>query len=195
MKNAALAVATLGSLVFAAGAAAHSSVNPAVAKAKTLQPFTLELQAEKEDAVTNRVEVTFPEGFHVETFAAAPGWKREVVAEESGEEGEGEEHGDIRRVIWTGREASPEDDPVFHFTGTLSEAKTYGVQVRQTYSDGEVEEWVGPEGSEKPAAFVEGLSSLGGDSSSTLTIIALIVGGIGVLLAVVGLVTRGRPLA
>src|SRR5215211_8661255 len=131
------AAVALGALALVANAAAHSSISPAAAKTKTLQPFTLELQAEKEDAVTTRVEVTFPEGFDVETFAASPGWKRTEVSEGGGE-----------------------------------------APVRRVYSDGEVEDWSGPEGSEHPAAFVEGVSSFGGDSSSTLTVVALVVGGI-----------------
>jgi len=190
MNKPALAAATaLGALTIVSNAAAHSSISPPVAKSKTLQQFTLELQAEKENATTTRVEVTFPDGFHVETFPATPGWKRSAITVGSGEEAA------VRRVVWTGTEPSPDADPVFHFTGTLAEPKTYGVKVRQVYSDGEVADWTGPEGSDTPAAFVEGVSSVGGSSSSTLTIVALVVGGIGVLLGIVGLTTKGRPLA
>ena len=63
-------------LVLTSAAAAHSSISPPIAKAKTLQQFTLEVQAEKENARTTRVEVTFPDGFNVETFPATLGWKR-----------------------------------------------------------------------------------------------------------------------
>ncbi|HLM36504.1 MAG TPA: DUF1775 domain-containing protein [Gaiellaceae bacterium] len=190
MKKAGFAAASaLCALAIASNAAAHSSISPPVAKIKTLQQFTLELQAEKDDAVTTRVEVTFPDGFDVETFAATPGWRRTEATQGTGEEAL------VRRVVWNGREASPDADPVFRFTGTLAEAKTYGAKVRQIYSDGEVEDWAGPEGSEKPAALVEGVSSIGGNSGSTLAIVALVVGGIGVLLGILGLTTKGRPLA
>jgi len=189
MKSAVVAVAAaLGALTIVASAAAHSSISPPVAKIKTLQQFTLELQAEKEDATTTRVEVTFPDGFDVETFPATPGWKRSAVTAGSGEEAL------VRRVVWTGREPSTDTDPVFHFTATLAEAKNYGVKVRQIYSDGSVVDWAGPEGSERPAAFIQGVSSLGGSSSSTLTIVALVVAAIGVVLGIIGLATRGRPL-
>src|SRR6266545_3997908 len=60
-------------LVFTSAAAAHSSISPPIAKAKTLQQFTLEVQAEKQDARTTQVEVTFPDGFNVETFPARRG--------------------------------------------------------------------------------------------------------------------------
>ena len=177
-------------LVLAAGAAAHSSISPPVAKARTLQPFTLELQAEKEDARTTKVEARFPDGFNVETFATAPGWTRKAVTQGSGEE----EH--VQRVVWTGGEQSPRDDPVFRFTGTLDSAQTYGVSVRQFYDDGSVTDWRGPEGSEEPAAFVQGVSSFGGGGSSAWGIVALVVAALALILAFAALLVRGgsRPL-
>ncbi len=114
-------------LVFTSAAAAHSSISPPIAKAKTLQQFTLEVQAEKQDARTTQVEVTFPDGFNVETFPATPGWKRSEVRQGSGEEAP------VQSVVWTGSEKSARADPVFHFTGTLDSDKTYGVRVRQLY--------------------------------------------------------------
>lgn len=177
----------LAALVAAPVALAHSSISPPVAKANTLQQFTLEVQAEKEGATTNRIEITIPEGFDVETFAAAPGWKRQAVSAGSGEE----QH--AQRVVWTGGESAPREDPVFHFTGTLQSARTFAVEVRQTYSDGSVVDWAGPRASEHPAAYVEGFSSIGGGGSSTLAIVALIVGALGVLLGIVALaIASGR---
>jgi hypothetical protein len=67
--------------------------------------------------------------------------------------------------------------------------------VRQTYSNGKIVDWSGSESSDTPAPTIEGVSDLGGGGSSTLAIVALIVAAVGVLLAVVGLVTRGRPLS
>jgi len=187
----ALGVVLLASLALASSASAHSSISPPVARAETLQPFTLELQAEEESARTTGVEVTFPDGFDVETFAASPGWKRSAVADESG----GEER--VLRVTWTGGEASPRDDPVFRFTGTLEAAGSYGVKVRQVYSNGSVEEWTGPEASEKPAAFVEAVSSIGGGGGTSLvTWIALALAAVAVVLGVAALAGRGgRELA
>src|SRR5215212_9440249 len=83
---------------FAGSAAAHSSISPAVAQTETLQQFTLDLQAEKEVAFTNKVQVTFPDGFNVETFAASPGWRLNTVHEGIGEQE------NVTSVTWTGRE-------------------------------------------------------------------------------------------
>jgi uncharacterized protein YcnI len=185
-------IVSLAALVLPAAALAHSSISPPVAQAKTLQQFTLELQAEKPNAKTVRVEIDVPDGFGIETFPASPGWKRQVTEVGSGEDAH------AIRVIWTGGEPSARDDPVFRFTGTLAEASTYGVKVRQVYSDNSVVDWAGPEDSEQPAAYIRGVSSIGGDGagSSTLDVIALVGAGLAVLLALFALLGRnGRPLA
>jgi hypothetical protein len=68
--------------------------------------------------------------------------------------------------------------------------------VRQTYSDGSVVDWTGPEDSDSPAPVVEAESSIGGGGSSVLAIVALVVAGVAVVVAGVGLVggRSGRPL-
>jgi len=67
--------------------------------------------------------------------------------------------------------------------------------VRQTYSDGSVVDWTGPESSDTPAPTIEAKSSLGGGGTSKLAIVALAVGVIGVVLGATALATRGgsRP--
>jgi len=67
--------------------------------------------------------------------------------------------------------------------------------VRQTYSNGKIVDWSGPESSDTPAPRIDAVSSLGGGGTTTLTIVALIVGAIGVVLGIVALATRGRSLA
>jgi len=98
-------------------------------------------------------------------------------------------------VTWSGGSVPTDEDSVFRFNGSLDSSKTYTFNVRQTYSNGKIVDWTGSESSDTPAPVVDGVSDLGGGSSSTLTIVALIVGAIGVLLGILGLATRGRPLA
>ena len=45
--------------------------------AKKAQVFTLAVPTEKEDAFTTKVELTPPSGFSIDSFAPAPGWKRQ----------------------------------------------------------------------------------------------------------------------
>jgi uncharacterized protein YcnI len=183
------AAASALTLVFASAASAHAIMSPVVAKARVLQQFTLSVPTEQEGATTTEIELTVPADLTIDSFEATPGWKRSEQATGSGESRS------IQKVTWTGGKVPTDEDAVFHFNGSLDSSKTYAFTVRQTYSDGKIVDWSGPESSDTPAPQVESVSSLGGASTSTLAIVALIVGGVGVLLGIVGLATRGRPLA
>lgn len=185
----AAAAAAALTLVLAAGASAHAILSPPVAQAKVSQQLTLAVPTEEAGATTTEVELTVPDGLSIDSFEPAPGWKRSEQASGSGERRA------IRTVTWSGGKVPTGEDAVFRFSGSLAAAKTYAVAVRQTYSDGKVVDWSGTESSDTPAPTIQAVSSLGGGSSSTLALVALIVGAVGVLLAVVGLATRGRPLA
>jgi uncharacterized protein YcnI len=189
------AVATLAlaaSLAVTSTAWAHAVISPPVAKAKTLQVFTLSVPTEKEGATTTSVQLTVPSGFAIDSYAPTPGWKRVVKATGSGNSAV------VNSVTWSGGHTPTEEDSVFQFNASTDAAQTYTFQVRQTYSDGSVVDWNGPESSDTPAPVVEAQSSLGGGSSSgsTLAIIAIIVGAIAVVLALVALLGRrgSRPL-
>jgi len=69
--------------------------------------------------------------------------------------------------------------------------------VRQTYSDGEVVNWSGPESSDEPAPTIQLKSSLGGGGGNTLEIVALAIAGVALVLALAGLLTSSgrRPIA
>ncbi len=68
--------------------------------------------------------------------------------------------------------------------------------MRQTYSDGSVVDWSGSESSDTPAPIVEVVSSLrGGGGSSTLAIVALVVGALGIIVGLVALLGGRRDLA
>jgi uncharacterized protein YcnI len=174
-------VATVA-LAIPAYAWAHAVVSPPVAQGKTLQVFTLSVPTEKEDATTTKIELTVPDGFAIDSFEAAPGWKRSVQATGSGEEAK------VTSVTWAGGKVPTEEDAVFHFNASTDANKTYNLPVRQTYSDGSVVDWNGSS-SDDPVPTVKAVSSLGGGGgSSTLAIIALAVGVVGIVLAVVALV-------
>ena len=185
-----LAAATALALVFVSAAFAHAELSPGVVKTGTSQEFTLTVPSEEEGTATTTVELTAPDGLSIFDFEDAPGWKREEVAQGAGEQRT------IKRVRWSGGNVPSEHLAVFRFVGSVESAGELAVTVRQTYANGDVVDWSGPESSDTPAPRVHGVSSLGGSSSSpTLAIVALIVGGVGVLLGDVALATRGRPLA
>jgi uncharacterized protein YcnI len=172
-----------GALVLAASASAHAELSPAVALTKHGQLFTLAVPTEKENATTTKIELTPPGGFSIDSFVPSPDWTRNVKSTGSGEETK------IQQVTWSGGKVPTEEDAVFQFLASADSAKTYSFKVRQTYSDGTVVDWSGPESSDTPAPQVELKSSFGG-GSNTLAIIALIVGVLALVVAVVGLLGR-----
>ena len=88
-------------LAVCSSAWAHAHVSPPIVQSGESQVFTLAVPTEKEDANTTAIELTPPEGFSIDSFLAAPGWKREVNSTGSGEEAV------IEKVTWTGGEVPP----------------------------------------------------------------------------------------
>ncbi len=173
------ALVALAALATAAAATAHAIVSPAVALDKKLQLFTLSVPTEKSDLFTTEIELTLPKGFAIDSFAPST-WKRTV-------------HGSS--VTWSGGHVPTEEDAVFSFNASTSGAKTYTFDVRQTYSDGSVVDWNGPESSDNPAPTIDARSSIGGGGTSTLTFVALVLAGVALLVALASLLARsGRPL-
>jgi len=174
-------LATAAALVFTSAAWAHAEISPAVVLSQHLQEFGLLVPTEKENATTTSVELTVPSGFAIDSFVPSPGWKRTVQSKGSGEEAI------VQKVTWTGGKTPTGEDSAFHSLASPSSSKTYDFTVRQTYSDGSIVDWSGPESSDTPSPSVEARSSLGG-SSSTLGIVAIAVAGVALLVAIVGVV-------
>jgi uncharacterized protein YcnI len=183
-------VAAVG-LVAAASASAHAHISPPVALATEGQLFSLDVPTEKEGASTTKIVLTVPEGFSIDSFVDAPGWKRQVQSTGAGEDAA------IQSVTWTGGSVPTGEVSHFAFLGRTDASKTYAFSVEQSYSDGSVVNWSGSESSDTPAPTIEAKSSLGGGGgTSTLAIVALVVGAVGVLLGGLALVARsGRQLA
>src|SRR6266567_1213417 len=178
------AVAALG-LTVVSSAWAHAEISPPETKSKTLQLFTLAVPTEKEGLSTTKIELTPPSGFGIDSFVSETGWKRQLQETGSGE------NAVIQKITWTGGNVPTDEDAIFQFLASPDSNKTYTFAVRQTYSDGSVVDWSGPESSDTPAPVIEAKSSLGGGGSSTLAIVALVVAVIAVVLAVVTLVSGG----
>ncbi len=180
-------LAALTALVLPAAAFAHARVSPAVGVAKTLELYTLAVPTEKDNATTTQVEFSPPSGFSIDSFVPSPGWTRKVQQTGSGEDAV------ITKVTWSGGKVPTGEDAAFAFLAQPSESKTYTFGVRQTYSDGSVVDWSGSESSDNPAPTIDVESSLGGGGgTSTLALIALVVGAVGVLLGALALFSGGK---
>ena len=175
----------LSTLVAAGTAFAHAHVSPPVVLAKNGQVFTLAVPTEKEGATTTTIVMTPPAGFAIDSFVPSPGWKRTVQSTGSGESAV------VTKVTWSGGAVPTGEDAAFSFLAQTNGSGSYTFGVQQTYSDGTLVDWSGPESSDTPAPVVEAKSSLGGGSTSTLAIVALALGALALVLAIVGLASRG----
>jgi uncharacterized protein YcnI len=183
------ALAALAALIFAATAFAHAEVSPPTALAGASYVYTLAVPTEKENATTTSIELTPPDGFSIDSFVPSPGWKRTTLTKGTGEEA------DVVKVRWTGGSVPTGENAAFSFLGQAANPGSYTFSVRQTYSDGSVVDWSGPESGDTPAPVIEAVSSFGG-GTSTLEIVAIVLAGIALAVAIVALVARsGRPLA
>jgi uncharacterized protein YcnI len=176
------ALATAAALVITGAAWAHAEVSPGVVLAKQAQEYGLLVPTEKENLATTSVELTVPSGFAIDSFVPSPGWKRTEQTNGSGEEAI------VQKVTWTGGKVPTGEDAAFHFLATANDSKTYEFKVRQTYSDGSIVDWSGPESSDTPAPTIDAKSSVGGGSSSTLGIVAIALAGVALVVAIVGVV-------
>lgn len=181
-------VAAILALALPAVAFAHAEISPPVALAKHFQVYTLAVPTEESGAVATTIELMPPAGFSIDSFVAAPGWTRKVDLTGSGD------NAVVTMVTWSGGKTPTGEDSVFQFLAGPDSAKTYTFEVRQTYSNGKVVDWSGPENGDTPAPTLEAVSSLGGGGSSTLAIVALIVAAFGLLLGIAALIGGKREL-
>jgi uncharacterized protein YcnI len=183
------ALVALAALIASSTAWAHARVSPPTALANESQVFTLAVPTEKDNAATTTIEMTPPKGFSIDSFVPSPGWKRTVQQTGSGEEAT------VTKVTWAGGTVPTGEDATFSFLASTSGSGDYTFDVKQTYSDGSIVDWSGPESSDSPAPVVKAVSSFGGGTPA-VTWVALILGIAGLVLGGIALLVRsGRELA
>lgn len=163
-------------LLLPAIASAHARISPPVSVAGKLQLYSLAVPTEKSGLTTTRIVMTVPDGFGIDSFVApSPPWHVQL-----GQTGSGD-NAVVTKVSLTGGNTPTGEDTLFQFLAQPASARTYTFQVEQTYSDGSIVNWSGSESSAAPAPSIDVESSLGGGGVSLLTIIALVVGVLGLL--------------
>jgi uncharacterized protein YcnI len=173
-------------------ASAHARVSPAVSLSGKLQLYSLAVPTEKSGLTTSTIVMTVPSGFGIDSFVPPPaGWTMREQQTGSGD------NAVFTKVTWTGGKTPTGEDSLFQFLAQPALSNTYTFGVQQTYSDGSIVDWAGSESSAYPAPTIEAVSSLGGGGVSLLTIIALVVGVLGLLAGGFALIggSRERELA
>ncbi len=165
-----------GAMLLPAVAGAHARISPAVSVAGKLQLYSLAVPTERSGLTTTKLVMTVPSGFGIDSYVppSAP-WHAQIAQTGSGD------NAVVTQVTLTGGHTPTCQDTLFQFLAQPASAKTYTFQVEQTYSDGSIVNWSGSESSAAPAPTIQAVSSLGGGGVSILTIIALVVGVLGLL--------------
>lgn len=139
----------LFSMIGAGIASAHVTVQPTAAVQGAYEKFTVRVPSEK-DIPTVKVEVKFPlDSVSISRFEPKPGWKYELTKDASGK---------ITGVIWTatGEGLLATEFGEFYMQGKVADTATaISWKAYQTYKDGSIVEWVGAEGSDKPASVTK----------------------------------------
>ena len=135
---------TLLTITMTGVAYAHVRVSPEEVPADSYEKLTVSVPTER-DVPTTEVRVEVPEGFEFLGVRPVPGWDYDF-----------EEDADtITAITWSGGEIAPREFQEFTIqTKTPEEGGEFAWNAYQTYENGEVVEWTGPEGSEEEASLV-----------------------------------------
>ena len=199
---AALLVAALAA-IYAPAAQAHVTLQPEALPAGGFERLDVRVPNEEDDANTTEVEVEFPSGFIFASTEPVPGWeakierrKLDTPVEEFGEQFT-DEVGTVEYRA-TGEGIAPGQFQDFGLSvGLPDEPGPLTFKAIQTYDNGEVVRWIGPEDADEPAPIVtlgaaepeeastgpaEASTDVAADSGKdSLSLIALIVGAVALL--------------
>jgi uncharacterized protein YcnI len=214
------AAALVAALALAPVAGAHVTLQPEEAPAGGFTRLDVRVPNERDNANTTKVEVQFPPGFLFVSYEPVPGWDIELImrkldkpVEQFGEQITEE----VGRITFTGDGETgvirPGEFQDFGLSLGVPEkpGSTLTFKALQTYSNGEVVRWIGPPDSEEPAPQVKLTAAEGeeaasapaaqqqapaggedDDDGSGLSIVALIVGAVGLATGLAALLLSRR---
>jgi periplasmic copper chaperone A len=221
------------SLLAPTAAQAHVTLQPDTAPAGGFTRLDVRVPNERDDAGTTQVDVQLPPGFISAAYEPVPGWRVKLTRSKAAEPidaGEGLKSDEqVSRITWTGDGKrgviKPREFQDFGLSLRIPDGKAgdkLTFKALQTYDDGQIVRWIGPEDADEPAPIVtlEAGSAGGGHGapaastggaggqtaspgvaasaadgrSDTLSIVALVVGGLA-LIAALGALAAARRTA
>ncbi|HET7428432.1 MAG TPA: DUF1775 domain-containing protein [Gaiellales bacterium] len=170
MVRRALSVAAILTLALPASASAHVELSPDTAPPGSDVLFTLKSPNESTQALTG-VRLTVPSNLVIEGAADAPGFRTQVVRDQSGR---------VVSLSWQGGNVPPDGLALFQFSGTVPDSTgEVRLTALQTFADGSTKLW------HSPVVDVQSAST-GSDTAARL------LAGAGIGLAVVALLLALR---
>ena len=220
-RTTAIAVATVAAALAAPVAAqAHVTVNPNTGTAGAFTKLDVRVPNEQSGASTVKLQLQLPDGFADASYEPRADWRVKVTRQKLAkpvQTDDGPVTEGVKQITWTGTgrgigRIGPGQFMDFPLSVQIPEGSagtTLTFKAIQTYSNGDVVRWIGAAGSDHPAptlkvAAASGSGSSGtaapaapaassGGGSDTIGVIALIVGGIGLVAAAAALVITRRP--
>jgi uncharacterized protein YcnI len=152
--------ALLAFLATASVAQAHVQVTPHHSVQGTDEQYTVTVPTER-PVPTVAVRVLIPAGVVIYSYAAAPGWQRELQEDSSGH---------VTAITWSHGLILPEEYVQFGFAARNPPGGTLVWKAYQTYQDGLVVAWIGPQSSRQPASVTTlGGAGVQGDGAQATT--------------------------
>jgi uncharacterized protein YcnI len=217
------ATTATAALALPAAAQAHVTVQPTEATAGAFMKLDVRVPNEQSDASTVKIQLQLPDGFASASYEPRADWRVQVtrtklakpVQTDDGPITEG-----VKQIAWTGSgkglgRVGPGQFMDFPISVQIPEGaagKTLTFKAIQTYSNGDVVRWIGAPSSESPAPTLTVAAAAAGSGSGATTptpaapastgdggggdtvgVIALIVGGIGLVAAAAALIITRRP--
>ena len=217
-KRLILAVAA-GALLAAGPAQAHVTLQPREAPADSFARLNVRVPNERDRASTEKVRLQFPPGFLAISYEPVDGWEIDVKTRKLDQPAElfgervTEEVDEVSLTAQDGEAIRPGQFRDFGLSLRIPDTpnRTLTFKALQTYSNGEVVRWIGPPDSDEPAPQVRLIAAPeqagsaqassaapaaavteDDDPSMALVIVALALGGLGVLAGLAGLLTARR---
>ena len=198
------AVVGVAALALPAVAAAHVTIQPNTAPAGGYTRVDVRVPNERDDAGTTQVRVQLPPGFTSASYEPRPGWKvtmKKVKLDQPIKTEDGFEIDErIGEITFAGDGKqgviAPGQFVDFGLSlkmpdGTAGDKLTF--KALQTYDDGQVVRWIGPEDADEPAPVVT-LTAAAGEAGGHdgLAIAALVVGALALIAALAALSVNRR---
>ena len=165
MRRSILAAVAAAALLAPAAAQAHVTLQPDTAPAGGFTRLDVRVPNERDDAGTTKVDVQLPPGFIAASYEPVPGWKVKLTRSKAAEPidaGEGlKSDTQVSRITWTGDGEqgviAPGQFQDFGLSLKMPDGKAgdeLTFKALQTYDDGQIVRWIGPEDADEPAPVV-----------------------------------------
>ena len=141
------------------------TLQPSTAPADGFARLDVRVPNERDDSATTKVDVQLPSGFAFVSYEPRPGWTvtvKRTKLDEPIKTDEGFEIDEaVSRITWTGHgragRIGPGEFVDFGLSLRMPEGKPgdkLTFKALQTYDDGEIVRWIGPEDADEPAPIV-----------------------------------------